>query len=85
MFCKVWPQQDGSAHELSSEKTILYTTVLKLDFFSHSYKYEAHLLLTIFFNFVFSKCAYCTLFGDMRSNAMCDFLEVDNLLAVDFL
>lgn len=26
-----------------------------------------------FFNFVFSKCAYCTLFGDMLSNAMCDF------------
>lgn len=38
-----------------------------------------------FFNFVFSKCAYCTLFGDMLSNAMCDFfLEVDNFACSRF-
>lgn len=83
-FVKCGPDQKGSVRELASKKTILYTTVLKWDYFSHSYKYEAHLLLTIFL-ILYSKCAYCTLLGDMRSNAMCDFLEVDNLLAVDFL
>lgn len=39
-----WRRQ--TVHGLASE-TVLSTTVLKLDF-SHSYKYEAHLLLTIF-------------------------------------
>lgn len=48
-------------------------TKKKWDFFSHSYKYESSPVAYNFFNFVFSKCAYCTLFGDMLSNAMCDF------------
>lgn len=53
------------------------TTAKKWNFFLYLYKYEAHLLSYNFFNFVFSKCAYCTLWG-YASECYVIFSEVDN-------
>lgn len=73
-----WPQPEGSVHELASKKTILYTTVLKLDFFSRSYKYEAHLLLTIFLILYFPSVHIVHFLGICVVMLCVIFLEVDN-------
>lgn len=77
-FCKVWSQQEDNSWT-SHQKTILYTTVLKKwDFFSHSYKYEAHLLLTIFLILYFPSVHIVHFLGMCLVMLCVIFLEVDN-------
>lgn len=75
----------GQFMNLHQKKTILYTTVLKLDFFSHSYKYEAHLLLTIFLILYFPSVHIVHFLGICVVMLCVIFWRLITLLAVDFL
>lgn len=83
-FVKCAPNRRGQYMNLHQKETILYTTVLKLDFFSHSYKYEAHLLLTIFLILYFPSVHIVHFLGICLVMLCVIFLEVDNFACSRF-